>query len=111
MLNAGAGVESYLVSAGASPIVINSQGIVKTGSQANSVAVKRAVTGQTATTTYLSGARLNIEMLGYYTSIANPAIPTQTLFALVTELPYRLDRPIQSWNIWAGHAYLLGQSA
>ncbi len=87
MLNAGAGVESYLVSAGASPIVINSQGIVKTGSQADSVAVKRAVTGQTATTTYLSGARLNIEMLGYYTSIANPAIPTQTLFALVTELP------------------------
>ena len=87
LLKAGAGVESYLVSSGASPIVMNSQGIIKAGGQADSVAVKRAVTGQTATATYLSGARLNVEMLGYYSSIANPAIPTQTLFALVSELP------------------------
>lgn len=87
MLNPADGIESFLVTAGASPVVINSQGIVKGGIQAESVAVKRAVTGQTATTTYLAGTRQNVEMVGYYTSIANPVIPAQTLFALVSQLP------------------------
>ncbi len=84
-LDAGSGVTSYLVTASQTPLVINNQGIVKGGSQADSVAVKRAFTGQTATTTYITGAR-NIEMLGFYGSIANPNTPSQTLFALVSEL-------------------------
>ncbi|MBA3872996.1 MAG: GAF domain-containing protein, partial [Anaerolineae bacterium] len=86
-LNAGTGVDSYLVTAGQTPFVINSQGIVKGNIQADSVAVKRAFTGQSATATYLSGARQNVEMLGFYGSITSPSSPSQTLFALVSELP------------------------
>ncbi len=84
-LKADIGVNSYLVTAGQTPLVINDQGVVKGGNQADSVAVKRAFTGQTATTTYITGTR-NVEMLGFYGSIANPNVPSQTLFALVSEL-------------------------
>ncbi len=86
-LNVDANVDSYLVTTGQTPIVIKSQGVVADNIRANSVAVKRAFTGQTATTTYLTGARDNIEILGTYGSIANPAATNQTLFALVSELP------------------------
>ncbi len=85
-LNVGDGINSYLVTTGQTPIVINGQGVVKGFVQADSVAVKRAFTGQTATTTYLTSARQNVEMLGFYGSIANPSAPSQILFALVSEL-------------------------
>ncbi len=80
-------IDSYLVTTGQSPLVIKSQGVVDNNTQANSVAVKRAFTGQSTTTTYLTGPRSNIEILGTYGSIANPAATSQTLFALVSELP------------------------
>ncbi len=86
-LNVSTNIDSYLVTAGQTPIVIKNDGVVKGGTQADSIAVKRAFTGQTATTTYLSGTRQNTEILGTYGSIANPTVPSQTLFALVSELP------------------------
>jgi len=87
-LNVDGNVDSYLVTTGQAPLVIKSQGVVKNSPLYDSVAVKRAFTGQTATTTYLAGSRQNnIEILGSYGSIANPASPSQTLFALVSELP------------------------
>lgn len=77
--------DNYLVTNGATPIVINSQGVTNNFGHSDSVAVKRAFTGQSATTTYLTGPRQNIEMLGSYAAINNPASTSQILFALVTE--------------------------
>jgi GAF domain-containing protein/HAMP domain-containing protein len=86
-LNVGSGIDSYLVTPGQAPLVIKSSGVVKGATEADSVAVKRAFTGQTATTTYLADTRQNTEILGTYGSIANPTAPSQTLLALVSELP------------------------
>ncbi|MBI1279052.1 MAG: GAF domain-containing protein [Anaerolineaceae bacterium] len=87
-LDVGENIDSYLVTAGQNPLVIKRQGVVKGSTLADSVAVKRAFTGQTATTTYVAGSlQNNVEILGSYGSIANPAATNQTLFALVSELP------------------------
>jgi GAF domain-containing protein/HAMP domain-containing protein len=85
-LSVGSNMDSYLVTAGTTPIVISSQGVINNFGRADSVAVKRAFTGQSATTTYLTGPRQNVEMLGTYAAINNPAATNQILFALVTEL-------------------------
>ncbi len=86
-LDVGTTTNSYLVAPGQTAILINSKGVGPSSSQGQSVAVTRALAGQTATTTYLTGARQNNEMLGFYGAVPNPITVGQTMFALVTERP------------------------
>lgn len=80
-------ISSFLVTAGQQPLVVANTGLITDTTRADSVAAKRALAGQTATTSYLVGTRQNTEMLGFYGAVTNPITPNQTLFALVTEIP------------------------
>lgn len=86
-LVASENLTSTLVTPGQQPLVIGTTGLLTNTTQADSVAAKRALAGQSATTTYLVGSRQNTEMLGFYGAVPNPVSQTQTLFALITETP------------------------
>ncbi|MCA0458071.1 MAG: GAF domain-containing protein [Chloroflexi bacterium] len=79
--------DSFLITPGQNPLVVGEQGLLTDAALADSVATKRALAGQTATTAYLFGTRQPVEMIGFYAPVSNPIIPNQTLFALVTETP------------------------
>ncbi len=80
-------INSFLVTPGQRPLVVVSSGLSSDVTPADSVAAKRALAGQTATTTYVVSGRQNTEMMGFYGAVQNPITPNQTLFALVTEIP------------------------
>jgi GAF domain-containing protein/HAMP domain-containing protein len=79
---------SYLVTTGKDQITLNlpEAGEQVSASQRNSPALQRALQGAAGLDTYRVGTGAGQSVVGYYSTIPNPANPDLNLFALVTEV-------------------------